>query len=82
MIPRYCANSITVQDSLQKVPSAPGEGMLAIIDPGIDRYPMLAEGAIAGAEVLLLEPMRDGIEQIHNYLEILPEGQTLSSLHI
>jgi hypothetical protein len=53
--------------------------MLVIIDRGVDRYSLLAEGAIAGAEVLLLEPMRDGIEQISN---AIANSAPIRSLHI
>ncbi|MGL5195793.1 MAG: DUF4347 domain-containing protein, partial [Chroococcales cyanobacterium] len=52
---------------------------LAIIDPTVEDYPMLAAGVVAGVEVIILDRHRDGVEQIS---EILSNRSNLEALHI
>ncbi|NEP58091.1 MAG: DUF4347 domain-containing protein, partial [Symploca sp. SIO2G7] len=56
-----------------------GAGMLVVIDPRVEAYQMLAEGVHEGANVLILDPNQDGIEQITQTLASYP---TSTSLHI
>ncbi|NER20064.1 MAG: DUF4347 domain-containing protein [Symploca sp. SIO1C2] len=53
--------------------------MLVVIDPRVEAYQMLAEGVHQGANVLILDPSQDGIEQITQTLAGYP---TSTSLHI
>jgi Domain of unknown function (DUF4347) len=53
--------------------------MLLVIDPGVDDYQTLAAGAIAGAEVAVLDANRNGIEQITELLKIHSD---IHSLHL
>ncbi|WP_199245377.1 DUF4347 domain-containing protein [[Phormidium] sp. ETS-05] len=48
---------------------------IVVIDPHIDDYQILAAGVIPGVELLILNPDRDGIEQITAYLTSLPAGE-------
>ncbi|MBP0018143.1 MAG: DUF4347 domain-containing protein [Cyanobacteria bacterium SBLK] len=56
--------------------------MLVIVDRGIDCDSMLAEGTLSGAKVLFLEPEKDAIAQISNYLANLRDREKIDSLHI
>ncbi|NEP13050.1 MAG: DUF4347 domain-containing protein [Symploca sp. SIO2C1] len=56
-----------------------GAGMLVVIDPRVDAYQMLAEGVHKGANVLILDPRQDGIEQI---TQALAGDSTSTNLHI
>lgn len=82
MISLHCATKNTLQHSQPKIRSTLGKGTIVILDRGVDRYDVLAEGTIAGAKVLLLEPTRDGIEQISSYLANLRDRAKIESLHI
>ncbi|NES24777.1 MAG: DUF4347 domain-containing protein, partial [Symploca sp. SIO3E6] len=53
--------------------------MLVVIDPRVEAYQMLAEGVHQGANVLILDPSQDGIEQITQTLARYPAS---TSLHI
>ncbi|WP_298904396.1 DUF4347 domain-containing protein, partial [uncultured Nostoc sp.] len=52
--------------------------MLVVIDPRVEDYPMLAAGVDEGANVLILDLHRDGVEQITEMLVDHPA----SALHI
>ncbi|MEH2463347.1 DUF4347 domain-containing protein [Nostoc sp.] len=52
--------------------------MLVVIDPRVEDYPMLAAGVDEGANVLILDLHRDGVEQITEMLVKHPA----SALHI
>lgn len=52
---------------------------LAIIDPTVEDYQMLAAGVVPGTQVVILDSNRDGIEQI---TEILRNYRNLEALHI
>ncbi|MEH2118317.1 DUF4347 domain-containing protein [Nostoc sp.] len=52
--------------------------MLVVIDPRVEDYPMLATGVDEGANVLILDLHRDGVEQITEMLVDHPA----SALHI
>jgi Ca2+-binding RTX toxin-like protein len=54
-------------------------GQLAIIDPTVEEYQMLAAGVVPGTEVVILDSNRDGVEQI---TEILRNSRNLEALHI
>ncbi len=54
-------------------------GQLAIIDPTVEDYQMLAAGVLPGTEVVILDSNRDGIEQI---TEILHNSRNLEAVHI
>jgi hypothetical protein len=41
---------------------------IVIIDPGVADYQMLANGVVEGADVFILDPHRDGVHQITDYL--------------
>jgi len=60
-------------------PHSPGSGMLAIIDPAIERASDLAAGALPGASVLVLDSSRDGIAQISDFLR---HHSGYTSLHL
>ncbi|WP_255552755.1 DUF4347 domain-containing protein [[Phormidium] sp. ETS-05] len=47
---------------------------IVVIDPQIDDYQILAAAVLPGVELLILNPDRDGIEQITAYLTSLPAG--------
>jgi Ca2+-binding RTX toxin-like protein len=53
--------------------------MLVIIDPSVEDPQRLAAGVQPGAEVLLLDPRRDGVEQI---AQALKESTNPTSLHL
>ena len=62
------------------LPSAlPGKGVLIAIAPNVPHADMLANGAIAGADILVLDPRVDGIVQIARGLH---ERSDLTQLHI
>ncbi len=48
---------------------------LLVIDPQVPDYQHLAAGIQPGVELLILDPNRDGIEQITQYLTSLPAGE-------
>ncbi|HIK13203.1 MAG TPA: DUF4347 domain-containing protein [Oscillatoriaceae cyanobacterium M33_DOE_052] len=52
----------------------PPQRQIVIIDPQIDDYQMLASAVIPGVELLILQPNRDGIEQITEYLQKAPQS--------
>ncbi|MGB8691810.1 MAG: DUF4347 domain-containing protein, partial [Microcoleus sp.] len=52
---------------------------LAIVDSKVDNYEQLVRGVKRGTEVILLDPARDGIEQI---TEILGDRSGINSIHI
>ncbi|MEH2451658.1 DUF4347 domain-containing protein [Nostoc sp.] len=52
--------------------------MLVVIDPRVEDYPILAAGVDEGANVLILDLHRDGVEQITEMLVDHPA----SALHI
>ncbi|MEM9539684.1 MAG: DUF4347 domain-containing protein [Cyanobacteria bacterium P01_E01_bin.42] len=79
---KHGATSNTSQHLLTLIRSAPGEGILAIVDRAVDRDALLAEGALSGAKVLFLEPTEDGILQIDRYLANLSPREKIQSLHI
>jgi Ca2+-binding RTX toxin-like protein len=56
--------------------------ILVIIDPGVADYQTLADGVVEGAEVFILDPNRDGITQITEYLHSHSLLPTPYSLHI
>ncbi|MGQ4650435.1 DUF4347 domain-containing protein [Lyngbya aestuarii] len=72
-------NSITLEPPLHQNahPHADGE-ILVVIDPRVDNYQMLSVGVNPGAKVLILNPSRDGIEQITKAIAT----EAASSLHI
>ena len=55
-----------------------GAGMLVALDSRVEDYPMLQAGVYPGATVLILEPNRNGVEQITLALK----NTTYTSLHI
>lgn len=65
--------------SRENVLTPQGRGMLVIIDPSIADFQHLAMGVIAGATVLQLDPTRDGIVQISDYLR---KQTGFTSLHL
>lgn len=52
---------------------------LAIIDPTVEEYQMLAAGVLPGTQVVILDSNRDGVEQI---TEILHNFRNLEALHL
>lgn len=64
-------------NSLQEQNSTPNT--LVFIDAAVDEAQSLANGVIPGAKVILLDPERDGVEQI---TEILKRRTNVSSVHI
>jgi hypothetical protein len=52
---------------------------LVFIDPTVSDYQHLAANVLEGTEIVTLDPLRDGVEQIS---EILTEYGDISSLHI
>jgi len=52
---------------------------IVFIDPAVEDYQTLANGVLAGAEAIVLDPSKDGIEQIS---EVLSGRENISSLHI
>ncbi|WP_204104002.1 MULTISPECIES: DUF4347 domain-containing protein [Spirulina sp. CCY15215] len=65
--------------SRENVLTPQGRGMLVIIDPSIADFQHLAMGVLAGATVLQLDPTRDGIVQISDYLR---KHTGFTSLHL
>ncbi|NEQ41947.1 MAG: DUF4347 domain-containing protein [Okeania sp. SIO3I5] len=61
-----------------RLPKAPGEGMLVAIAPDVEAIPTLEVGVRAGAKVLVLNPQRDSIAQI---TEAIGKSR-ISSLHL
>ncbi|MBE9116466.1 DUF4347 domain-containing protein [Lusitaniella coriacea LEGE 07157] len=64
----------------RSTPVIHGEGMLVVIDPSVANYKQLVEGVREGADVLILNPVEDGIEQITQYL--LARDRLFRSIHI
>jgi VCBS repeat-containing protein len=58
---------------------SPTPSIVVFIDSTVDDYQTLVNGVIPGARVVLLNPTRDGVEQI---TETLKERISLSSVHI
>ncbi|MBW4497882.1 MAG: DUF4347 domain-containing protein, partial [Oscillatoria princeps RMCB-10] len=58
--------------------TAKGDSVV-IIDPAVKDWKFLRAGVVAGAEVIVLDPVRDGVEQIG---DTLSRSQGISSLHI
>ncbi|MGK7925338.1 MAG: DUF4347 domain-containing protein, partial [Spirulina sp.] len=56
-----------------------GRGMLVVIDPSVADSHRLVTGVIAGATVLVLDPARDGILEIGDYLR---QQRGFTSLHL
>jgi large repetitive protein len=52
---------------------------IVFIDAHVDDYQMLATGVLPGIEVVLLDPQRDGVQQIS---EVLAMGAGINSVHI
>jgi VCBS repeat-containing protein len=52
---------------------------VVFIDAHVDDYQMLATGVLPGIEVVLLDPQRDGMQQIS---EVLAMGAGINSVHI
>ncbi len=57
----------------------PTASAIVFIDAAVDDAQILADGVIPGAEVIFLDPKRDGVEQI---TEVLKERAGVSSVHI
>lgn len=81
---RHQGNSITLErPSSQNYPLTsygfPGKRMLVVINPRVEDAQMLVAGVQSGAEVLILDPSQDGVEQI---TEALKERSEVSSLHL
>jgi hypothetical protein len=51
--------------------------LLFLIDAAVEDYPSLMAGTIPGVEAILLEPDRDGIEQITEILANCPDVTTV-----
>lgn len=80
---QYKSNSITLEHPVSQnnplTVQVPSDRMLVVIDPKVEDAQMLAAGVYKGAEVLLLDPNRDGVEQITQVLR----GRTdISSVHL
>ncbi|WP_416673345.1 Calx-beta domain-containing protein [Egbenema bharatensis] len=56
--------------------------LLVVIDPGVEDYQTLAAGVVEGATVLILDPDRDGITQITDYLHSHFPLPTPYALHL
>jgi hypothetical protein len=52
---------------------------LVVIDSGVHEYERLANGVLPEGDVLILDPLRDGLSQIS---EALHQRQGISSLHV
>ncbi|NES94124.1 MAG: DUF4347 domain-containing protein [Desertifilum sp. SIO1I2] len=52
---------------------------ILIIDPSVQNYQMLLTGVLPGTETLVLDPHRDGIDQI---TQTLADREAIASLHI
>ncbi len=57
----------------------PAKSQIVIVDPTVPDWQNQAAGVTNGAEVFVLDPTKDGIEQI---TQLLAGGQGISSLHI
>ncbi|NEP56265.1 MAG: DUF4347 domain-containing protein [Symploca sp. SIO2G7] len=75
---RTILDSHVSQNNQLKGQQSVGAEMLVIIDPRVEEYHMLVMGVHQGANVLVLNPNIDGIEQITKALA----HHTVSSLHI
>ncbi|MBD2093641.1 DUF4347 domain-containing protein [Trichocoleus sp. FACHB-591] len=64
-------SSISLQSSSKNI--------LVIIDSGVANYSQLVDGVIPGAEVFVLHPEEDGIEQISS---VLKQRQNIRAVHI
>jgi hypothetical protein len=53
---------------------------IIFIDRAVDNYQQLVAGAVAGAKVVILEPNRDGIEQITEFLSYSPQPEAIHLL--
>ncbi|MBD2155078.1 DUF4347 domain-containing protein [Leptolyngbya sp. FACHB-16] len=81
----YCAVTagfIREQSSASDI--RPAASTIVIIDPSIEAPESLANGIASGANVYILEPQRDGIEQITRILQVHREKIALTTvaLHI
>jgi|GEM_PF-922250 len=77
---QLCNESLILESPLTKINQQhTGAGMLVVIDPRVEAYQMLAEGVHQGANVLILDPSQDGIQQITQALASYPSS---TSLHI
>ncbi|GET42875.1 DUF4347 domain-containing protein [Microseira wollei] len=65
--------------SRQRLFPANATGSIVFIDPAVEDYQTLATGVFAGEEAIVLDPSKDGIEQIS---EVLSGRKNISSLHI
>ena len=63
----------------QQLLPANSTSAIVFIDPGVEDYQTLAAGVLAGAEAIVLDPSKDGIEQIS---EVLFQRNNISSVHI
>ncbi|MGB7441789.1 MAG: DUF4347 domain-containing protein [Coleofasciculaceae cyanobacterium] len=74
-----CRHNSTEQESLSQA-NQPSElaPILVVIDPKVADYQMLAEAALAQANVIILDPEKDGVEQITGALASYPA----SALHV
>lgn len=84
LIRKLPMKSMTLDRSLsQQSPLAmqtPQQGkMLVVIDPGVEDPQRLAAGVQPGAEVFILDPNRDGVEQI---TQALKESADVASVHL
>ena len=52
---------------------------IVIIDTGVEDWPSLAAGVLAGTEVVVLHPQEDGVAQI---TEFLANRRNIQALHI
>lgn len=52
---------------------------IAFIDPRVENYPSLRAGIATGTEIVLLSPVRDGLEQI---CEVLSQRTDIDRVHI
>jgi len=63
----------------QQLLPANSTGAIVFIDAGVKDYQTLAAGVLADAEAIVLDPSKDGIEQIS---EVLSQRNNISSVHI
>ncbi|MDK3155472.1 DUF4347 domain-containing protein, partial [Kamptonema cortianum] len=69
----YGLNSTPPHSAAASFPS------ILIIDPSVQNYQMLLTGVLPGTETLVLDPYRDGIDQI---TQTLADREAIASLHI
>jgi hypothetical protein len=74
--------TLTINDAQSVIPNSHSKS-LVFIDSGLDDYQTLVDGALPGAEIIILDKNGNGVEQITAKLQtIAAAGGTVDQVHI